>query len=175
MFDFMDLDEKTRRFMLTAIEEAEKANHIYFSPRFNDQGRQLWLALLKEAAREHNEHWLAYQLDENELMSGIEVAKKPSGGYSIKHVPSTAAQIQAEGQFNRFYMLGLAKRARAEGISSLEIYRARERMEPRPESEALIGKQIPIDEVEAQLEELESGFNSRLLKPNSGLSLRLPE
>jgi hypothetical protein len=175
MFNFIDLDETTRRFMLEAIEEAEKFNKIYFSPRFNDEGKQLWLPLLKEAARDHDEHWLAYQLEENETMTGVEVAAKPSGGYSIRHVPSTAAQTQAEGQFNRFYMLGLARRARAEGIPSLEVYRARESAEPRPDSEELIGRQMPIEEVEAQLEQIERGFNEEgLLKPNSGLSLRLP-
>ncbi len=47
-------------------------------------------------------------------------------------------------------------------------------MEPRPESEELIGRRIPIEEVEDQLEEIEKGFNNRLLKPDSGLSLRLP-
>lgn len=174
MFNFMDLDETTRRYMREAIEEAEQNNNIYFSPRFNDEGRQLWLPLLKEAAADYNEHWLAYQLDANELMSGIEVARKPAGGYSIRHVPSTAAQTQAEGQFNRFYMLGLAKRARAEGIPYLVIYRAKERMEPRPESEELVGRRVPVEEVEAELEEIERGFNEGLLKPNSGLSLRLP-
>ncbi len=126
MFDFKDLDETTRQYMLEAIDEAEHFNHIYFSPRLNDEGKKLWIPLLKDAAAAYNEHWLAYQLDENEMMTGIEIAKKPTGGYSIKHVPSTAAQTQAEGQFNRFYMLGLAKRARAEGIPYLEVYRARE-------------------------------------------------
>lgn len=174
MFNFIDLDGTTRRYMREAIEDAEQNNTIYFSPRFNDEGRQLWLPLLKEAAEEYNEHWLAYQLDEHGLMSGIEVARKPSGGYSIRHVPSTAAQTQAEGQFNRFYMLGLARRARAEGIPYLVVYRARESAEPRPESEELIGRRIPVEEVEAELEEVERGFNEGLLKPNSGLSLKLP-
>jgi hypothetical protein len=174
MFNFIDLDETTRRYMLEAIEEAEQTNNIYFSPRFNDAGKQLWLPLLKEAARDHNEHWLAYQLEENETMTGVEVAAKPSGGYSIRHVPHTAAETQAESQFNRFYMLGLAKRARAEGIPHLEVYRARERAEPRPESEALVGKLIPIEEIEADLKETKSGFGSQLGQPNSGLSVKLP-
>jgi len=174
MFNLIDLDERTRGFMLEAIGEAEQSNNIYFSPRFNDEGKQLWLALLKEAAREHNEHWLAYQLEENEAMTGFEIADKPSGGYSIKHVPSNAAETLADGQFNRFYMLGLAKRARSEGISHLEVYRAKERAGPRPESEALIGKKVSIDELEAQLEEVGNIFDGQLGKPNSGLSVKLP-
>lgn len=174
MFNFIDLDDKTRRYMLEAIEEAEESNDIYFSPRFNDEGRTLWLSLLKEAAEEHNEHWLAYQLDENEMMTGVEVAKKHTGGYSIKHVPSNAAETLADGQFNRFFMLALAKRAEEEGIPYLLIYRARERGEPRPESEEMIGRRVPVEEVEAQLKKLDNGLKSWLLRPNSGLSLRLP-
>ena len=174
MFDFKNLDETTREYMLEAVEEAEESNNIYFSPRFSDEGRRLWLTLLKEAAKEHNEHWLAYQLDENEMMSGIEVAKKHTGGYSIKHVPTTAAETLADGQFNRFYMLALAKRAEAEKLPYLQIYRARERTDPRPESEELVGRRVSIDEVEAQLEKLERSLKSWLLRPNSGLSLRLP-
>lgn len=174
MFNFVDLDENTRNCMLEAIQEAELNNNIYFSPRFNDAGKQLWLSLLKEAARDHNEHWLAYQLEENETMTGVEVAAKPTGGYSIRHVPHTAATTQAESQFNRFYILGLAKRARAEGIPHLEVYRAKERGEPRPDSEALVGKHIPIEEIEAELKETITGFGSRLARPNSGLSVKLP-
>ena len=174
MFDFKNLDETTRKYMLEAIEEAEEANNIYFSPRFNDEGRTLWLSLLKEAAEEYNEHWLAFQLDENELMSGVEVAKKHTGGYSIKHVPTTAAETLAEGQFNRFYMLALANRAHAEKLPYLQIYRAKERTDPRPESEELVGRRVSVDEVEAQLEKLERSLKSWLLRPNSGLSLRLP-
>jgi hypothetical protein len=174
MFNFIDLDEKTREYMLEAIDEAEQNNHIYFSPRFNDAGKQLWISLLKEAAREHNEHWLAYQLEANEAITGLEVAKKPLGGYSIRHVPHTAAATQAESQFNRFYILGLAKRARAEGIPYLQVYRAEERENPRPESEALVGRMLTVDEIEDELKETPSGFGDRLAQPNSGLSVRLP-
>ena len=56
MFNFIDLDETTRKYMLEAIEELEENNNIYFSPRFNDAGRQLWLSLLKKAAADYNEH-----------------------------------------------------------------------------------------------------------------------
>jgi hypothetical protein len=37
----------------------------------------------------------------------------------------------------------------------------------------LIGRKIPVEEVEAQFEEVEGGYNDGLLQPNSGLSLRL--
>ena len=174
MFNFKNLDEATRTAMLEAIEEAEGSNNIYKSTRFNDAGKKRWLPLLKQAAQEHNEHWLAYQLEADQLMIDFEGAKKPSGGYTIKHVPHTAAETMAEGQFNRFYMLGLCRVARAKGISHLDVYRAKPRSNPRPESQSLIGTRLSIDEIESQLKETNASFASPLVKPNSGISVKLP-
>jgi len=174
MFQFENLDGNTRATMLEAIEEAERSNNIYYSTRFNEAGNKQWLPLLRQAAQEHNEHWLAYQLEANGLMKDFEGAHKPTGGYTIKHVPHTAAETMAEGQFNRFYILGLCKRARAEGISQLVVYRAKERYDPRPESQSLIGTRLSIDEIESQLKETRVSFKSQLVKPNSGISVKLP-
>jgi len=173
MFKFENLDDTTRAAMLEAIEEAERSNNIYYSARFNEAGNRQWVPLLKQAAREHNEHWLAYQLEANGLMKGFEGAHTPGGGYTVKHVPHTAAETMAEGQFNRFYILGLCRRARAEGISHLVVYRAKERFDPRPESQALVGVRLSIDEIESQLMETKASFNSPLVKPNSGISVKL--
>lgn len=100
MFDFENLDENTRTYMLEAISDAEASGNIYFSTRFNDAGHNQWIPLLKSAAKEHNEHWFAYQLEANCLMKEFEGFKTPSGGYTVKHVPNTAAETMAEGQFN---------------------------------------------------------------------------
>lgn len=174
MFNFENLDEKTRGFMLEAISEAEASGNIYSSTRFNDAGQKQWLPLLKEAAKEHDEHWLAYQLEAKGLMKDFEGAMTPSGGYTVKHIPHTAAETMAEGQFNRFYILGLCRRARVEGISQLEVCRAKKSLVPRRESENLIGSKISVDYVEAQLLKTSDSFKSSLIKPNSGISMKLP-
>lgn len=174
MFTFENLDEATRAGMLEAIEEAARTNNVYYSTRFNDAGHKQWLPLLRQAAQEQNEHWLAYQLEANGLMKDFEGAQKPTGGYTIKHVPHTAAETMSEGQFNRFYILGLCKRARAEGIPELVVYRARESADPRPGSQTLVGARLSVEELESQLKETKASFKSPLVKPNSGLSVRLP-
>jgi hypothetical protein len=174
MFKFENLDEATRSSMLEAIEEGESTGNIYYSKRFNQDGESQWLTLLKQAAQQFNEHWLAYQLEFNRLMKDFETAVRPSGGYTVKHVPHTAAETMAEGQFNRFYILGLCKRARAEGITHLEIYRAKEPSKPRPESQALIGRRLSINEIESQLKVKDASFESAFVKPNSGLCMKLP-
>jgi hypothetical protein len=80
----------------------------------------------------------------------------------------------AEGQFNRFYILGLCKRARAEGALNLEIYRAKSSNAARAESETLIGSEVSVDRIEAQLLKTADSFKSPLVKPNSGLSVKFP-
>ena len=160
--------------MLEAIEEAENSGNLYFSTRFNDAGNKNWTSLLKEAAKEHNEHWLAYQLEAKNLMKGLEGSRTPSGGYTIKHVPHTAAETMAEGQFNRFYILGLCKRAKAEIISELEVYRARKSTQPRSQSQAIIGSKLSVDYIESQLAKVSDSFKSPLVKPNSGISVKFP-
>jgi hypothetical protein len=79
----LSLDEKEglQAAMLKAIGEAEASGDIYSSARFNEAGKTQWLPLLRQAAQQHNEHWLAYQLEANVLIKDFEGAQTPSGGY----------------------------------------------------------------------------------------------
>lgn len=70
-------------------------------------------------------------------------------------------------------MLGLCKRARNEGKTHLEIYRAKQVSEQRPESQTLVGTTLSIVEIEAQLKKTQDSFKSALVRPNSGLSVKL--
>lgn len=174
MFSFENLDDVTRSFMLEAIDDAELSVNIYFSKRFNDAGDEQWLKLLKQAAKEHNEHWLAFQLEEKQLMKDFEGSRTPSGNYTIKHVPHNASATLADGQFNRFYILGLCKRARTQGDTHLVVYRAKQTVDPRPESQSLLGTHFSIEDIESQLKDKNASFKSQLVKPNSGISVKLP-
>ncbi len=172
MFDFKDLDSETRKYMIEAIEEAENSGNIYFSTRFNQDGKNEWINLLKEAANSHNEHWLAFQLESRKLMTDFETAATPSGGYTVKHTPHTQAETLAEGQFNRFYILALCKKAKSDGVDELEVYRAKKSQSPRGESEAFIGTKLPVSDIEGQLKVVKDSFKSKLVKPNSGISVK---
>ena len=170
-FTFRNLDEQTRRFMVEELEAATQNDNLYFSKRFNSAGTASWSALLFEAARDHNEHWLAYQLEARGLMVGVEGSRTPLGGYTVKHVPDTAAETMAEGQFNRYYVLGVCRRAIAEGITQVIVYRAKEVRNPRPESERLIGGSYNPSELIKQIRPRQLSLGHELLKPNSGLSV----
>lgn len=172
-FNFLNLDPTTRGFMLDEIQAARQDKNIYYSKRFNDLGIARWPDLLEEAARSHDEHWLAYQIEAEGLMKGLESARTPSGGYTIKYVPHTAAETMAEGQFNRYYILGVCRRALAEGRPSVVVYRAKARADHRPESDALIDTAIPAQTLIEQLRPCQISLGHALLQPNSGLSVHL--
>lgn len=81
----------------------------------------------------------------------------------------------AEGDFNRYYMRGVALRAMDEEREVVEVYRARLSLEPRPESEEIEGQTLPARDVLDYLRGKRSmdPTTLRLARPNSGLSIRL--
>ena len=172
-FTWRDLNPESRRFIVEEIDAAIRDGNLYFSKRFKAAGTPAWPALLREAAASHDEHWLAYRLEARGLMSGLEGSRTPSGGYTIKHVPQTAAETLAEGQFDRYYILGLSRRTTAENRADLTVYRAKPVKDPRPESEALVGKRLRATDLIEQLRPVQSSLKHELLKPNSGLSVHL--
>lgn len=167
-FEFPELDAAVRGLMVAEIEAAVSENTLYFSKRFTDAGRAGWPGLLREAAAERDEHWLAYQLESIGAMKGSETRAKPKGGYTTAHVPNTAEETLADGEFNRYYMCAVCRKATAAGVR-VEVYRAKRGATTRPESDALIGTTY---DPAALVAELRTNPAHELTKPNSGLSLR---
>lgn len=172
---FENLDAKTRQLMLEEIERDISNGTLYISPRLSAAGQTDYAGLLKEAAGQHDDAWLEQQLRLNGRMNAVEQRRKPSGGFTSARVPATAPETLAEGEFNRFYIRALCRRAADEGIATLAIYRAKPVASPRPESQAKIGIQV---NAQALLNDLRThqGVDTALglpAGPNSGLSVKL--
>lgn len=174
--NLVNLDGRTRGFMLSEIESDEASGKLYISLRLNSRGREEYPRLLKEAATSENDSWLADQIRRNGLMKTEEERRKPKGGTTVAQVPVTAPDTLAEGEFNRFYIRGLCVRALEDGISELVVYRAKPVSSPRRESEAKIGTRVSPQRL---LEDVRThtGVDTALglpPGPNSGLSVRIP-
>lgn len=172
-FNFRKLDATTRQFMIEEIEKAQTNDQLYFSTRFTALGHAKWPTWLLDAARENNEHWLAYVLETSSAMKDLEFRSKPSGGYTDAHVPDTAAETMAEGQFNRFYIAAICRRAIASGHECVVIYRAKESRDPRQESRLLEGTQRNAQQLLEEVRNVDKSLKCNLLRPNSGLSVDL--
>lgn len=174
--NLVNLDSTTRQFMLEEIEQDIAENKLYYSPRLSQAGRQQYPDLLRGAARDGTDQSLADELRKQGRLNATEERRKPKGGTTIAQVPVTAPETLAEGEFNRFYARGLCRRALAERIESVVVYRAKEVVNPRAESVALIGKSLVPKQLLDDLR-VNIGTDTALglpPGPNSGLSVKLP-
>lgn len=175
--NLVNLDATTRRFMAEEVEYDVVNNKLYFSPRLSTVGAQAYPALLRSAIESGTDESLASELRVVGRLNATEQRKKPKGGFTTAQVPVTAPETLAEGEFNRFYVRGLCRRAMSEGIATLVVYRAKAVQNPRPESVALIGTALSPQKLLEDLRE-HPGTDTALglpPGPNSGLSVRLPD
>jgi hypothetical protein len=173
--ELANLDGETRRHMIAEMERDLAAGTLYTGRYLSDLGFERYPRLLREAIEDGTDESLAAALSEPGLFADSYQKRKPSGGYTTSKVPYTAPVTLAEGEFNRFYLRGLCQRATAAGEQTIEIYRARASMTPRPESEAMIGRHLDAATLLGDLRE-HIGVDTALglpPGPNSGLSGRL--
>jgi len=170
---YENLDPTTRRYALAELENDLTNGAYHVSERLRPEGVSEYQRLLQEALRYYDDRWLEERA--SDLLVESESRRTRSGGTTTAKVPQMAARLLAEGDFNRYYMRGVARRAIDESRQILEVYRARLSIEPRPESAQLEGSRVPATEV---LDHLRGPLStnpavSPLGRTNSGLSVRL--
>lgn len=171
-FDFKNLDHQTRQLMLEEIDQDIKKGELYPSKYFTATGKEKYLMILKETiANDDTEETLANELKSQSCFKSYDEAHPRKDGRPSK-VPSTAHITFAEGQYNRFYIRALCQRVLNTKDLQLEVYRAKQVRNPRPESQALIGSTIEPDRLLTDLRE-NIVVGSVLGGPNSGLSVRI--
>lgn len=173
--DYKNLDDRTRKVMLEEIEHDITKQTLYKSENLSPQGQADYPDLIRAAARAGNDMSLA-----TELLSRLNSHEKPrqlkSGASKPPKMRRNAHEMLAEGEFNRFYIRALCRRAMEEGIPEVVVYRAKAVNAPRPESEKRIGQRVRAESLLRDLRE-RPGVDTALglpPGPNSGLSVRLP-
>lgn len=169
---FFDLDEKTRALMLEELQFDLSNKTVYLSARLNDFGIKQYPEFLQQAITSGNDASLAASLKSG-CLNSIE-QRRTKKGITNAQVPVNAHEMLAEGEFNRYYIRALCRRAIDEQ-STLEVYRAKEVSNPRLESQSKLGQAV---DPTALLNDLRSniGIDTHLglpAGPNSGLSIRL--
>lgn len=176
MLSLVNLDV-VRNLMVEEMELDRSEGKLYKSTRLNQRGIAEYPEILREALENYDDHWLANQIKQRNLLNSTEKRKKKNGGWSTVKVPSNAHHMLAEGEFNRFYCRALCRYAIENDIEALIIYRAKHVSEPQPESTRKIGKSVIAQRL---LDDLRNriGIETALgipAGPNSGLSVRLPD
>lgn len=167
-FNFLNLDEKTRAYMLSEIESDISNRRLFISQRLNELGKTEYPNFLISAVKNSDEEDFEKQLDLNKYFNQTEIRN----GKEIK-MNSQASKLLCQSEFNRYYIRAICLRALEEGSEEVEIYRARQSSWARPESEAKIGQKVQASEL---LEDLRNsiGVEPKLFPDiNSGLSIKL--
>lgn len=170
---YENLDPKTRLHALAELDRDAERGVQHAPERLRPTAVDEYRQRLSEAIRYYDDRWLEERVAD--LLVDFEVRQTPSGGTTSARVPEMAARQLAEGEFNRYYMRGVALRAIDEQRQVVEVYRARLSIEPRPESNELEGKRVDAADLLAYLrgEEGHDPAVAALGKPGSGMSVRL--
>lgn len=172
---YENLDAETRRYMVDEIDMDIAAGNMYISNFLNASGKTRWSVILRNAAENGSDDTLAQTLVDEQCLADKYEKKKPKGGTTLASVPYTAAQTMGEGEFNRYYVRGLCRRAIANGISHLQVYRAKNVQVPRIESQAKLGTYVDPQIILTDLRTTQGVEPALGLPPgpNSGLTLRI--
>lgn len=170
---YENLDDVTRSRSIDELDRETSDNSLYTSPRLSPTGVGVWPILLRAALLSGTDDSLALEIAVPGILNLYEESHRNGVPYR-KKVPANAASTLAEGEFNRYYLRGLAARAVDEG-RQIEVYRGRPSANPRTASEELIGRRLDPHSLLADLRS--SIYVDPALGlppgPNSGLTGRL--
>jgi hypothetical protein len=162
--------------MLEELDQDIAEHRLYLSPVLSGRGRADFERLLRAAIERGTDASLA-----DELAAGERVIPHQRWQKQGEERTTTARRVAtatdlAEDEFHRFYARGLCRRALAQGIHTLVIYRAKPATPARANADALVGVRI---DTASLLEDLRASPDLR--RPSglptyrdSGLSVRLP-
>jgi hypothetical protein len=170
---YESLDPVTRRYALAELDADLASDKFHISERLRPTAIEEYKRYFRDAIRYYDDRWLEEHA--SDLLVDFEHRRTRSGGQTTAKIPEMATRMMAEGDFNRYYMRGVALRAMEEGRDVVEVYRARLSLEPRKESAELEGHRLPAREVLEYLrgESSENPDVAALGRTNSGLSVRL--
>jgi len=168
------LDEAVRHCMISELDRDTQGGNLYISSRLTEAGALGWPILLHEALVKHDDIWLAEQIRTRDLMRVTEQRRARGGGITSAKVPHNAPETLAEGEFNRFYIRGLCKHVMECAGTEVEVYRGKDVSNPRPDSQAMIGKRLPASQLLQDLRASQGVEPALGLPPgpNSGLTVR---
>lgn len=173
--NYANLDPVTRRAMVEELDRDVENGSVHVSPRIRPAAITEYRHLLRDAFRYYDDLWLEERVAP--LLVDFESRRTKRGDAVTARLPDGAARMLAEGDFNQYYMRAVSLRAIAQGRPEVEVYRARLSLEPRSESSELEGAHLPATKLLADLRAPtpEALAAARLGRPNSGLSVRIPE
>jgi len=147
MFNFEELDDMTREWMLVEFRAEEASGNPYRSRVLSSTGLAVFPQAMEDALQSGNEETLAHALSNPEYWQPTEIRVRRGKGYEARVTPVKAAERLAITEFNTWYVRGLARRLMEEGEQKCEVYRAAPAWEPRGECLEHEGAIYPVKDI----------------------------
>ena len=147
MYNFEELDEITRKWMLEEFQKEERSGTPYRSRRLSPSGLEAFAKEMEKAIREGNEETLARALSNPAYWQPSEPSQRRGKIYRKKISPLKATQSLAYTEFNTWYVRGFARRLIEEGEEYCQVYRAAPAWQPREECLEHEGKIYKVKEI----------------------------
>jgi hypothetical protein len=147
MYDFEELDETTRKWMLEEFKQEISSRNPYRSKGLTELGWSRFVDEMEAAIRAGNEESLAAALCNAAYWQSSEQRVRKGRPYTVSVDPRKAAQRLAYSEFNTWYVRGFARRLLEEGVANCQVYRAAPAIEPRPECSAHEGQVYSVQEI----------------------------
>lgn len=140
MYNFEELDQITRNYMLTEFNK-EQDGLPYLSKRMTAVGHGVFADLMRDAILDGNEVTLAAALGAPEYW--VHATPRIAGG-QVRVNTRAAAEALACTEFNTWYVRGFTRRLLDEGVTDCEVYRAAFAYQPRLECLQYEGRLLPV-------------------------------
>ena len=133
MYNFEELDEETRKWMLVEFLNEENSGNPYRSPRLSPLGLDIFPKEMEKAIKMGDEESLKNALLNPDYWKPKEPYTRGGEEYWRKINHEKAAEFLAYSDFNTWYIKGFSRRLMEDGEEYCQVYRAGFSEEPRGE------------------------------------------
>jgi hypothetical protein len=141
MFNFEELDDTTRQWMLEEFIKERDSGSPYLSPWLSEMGHEAFPEAMENAIRDGLDETLAFDINHPSYWLSHDPAGKVISPF--EHPKRLAAS-----EFNTWYVRGLARKLMEEGETECQVYRAdTSKGEPCDKCRQMEGRLYPLAEV----------------------------
>ena len=164
-YNFLNLNEGIRRLMLSEVQHDNARRKFFFSPRFNANGRKIYMDALKAALTSGSEETLQAALEDGENFNMWEAQGKK--------VSNNIAANFAQSEFNHYYVRAICAKAIELKKPTVEVYRAYPTASKKHKSDLKIGIHIKPERLLEDMRKNVGSPSTVLPELTAGLSIKL--
>lgn len=147
MYNFEELDETTRNYMLKEFDAEQSSRNPYVGVLLTPMGKKAFISAMRDAIQNGDEETLSRAISSSSYWLPSETRHRRNKLILVNVDPSKAAMRLAYTEFNTWYVRGLARKLLDEGIQYCQVYRASPASQPNAECLKHENQKYPVVDV----------------------------